>query len=73
MSLVNDNQATKASGLGGEANIVLDYLFVGLEKYSIDKYIFQEGAEKFSKTITDGPMISDHRPILAYLPLKIID
>ena len=75
ITLVNDQQPTKASGLGGETTIILDYLFAGLDKYSLDASVRQAGfmdkIDQNSKTIVDGPMISDHCPILGYLPVNV--
>ena len=74
-NLIHDHQPTKASGLGSEAGIILDYLFAGLDNYSIDATIMQtdftEQLRQVSQTVIDGPMISDHRPISGYLPIKV--
>ncbi|MBN2090689.1 hypothetical protein JW964_13845, partial [candidate division KSB1 bacterium] len=75
ISLINDQQPTKASGLGGEANVILDYLFAGLDKYSIHAKImqadFMNKLNQGSQTIIEGAMVSDHRPILGCLPVEV--
>jgi len=64
---------TKASGLGRDPTLTLDYVFAGPKFEAIDPNVASEGIRFNHVELTDDVRVSDHFPLIIDLPIVLTD
>jgi endonuclease/exonuclease/phosphatase family metal-dependent hydrolase len=64
---------TKASGLGRDPTLTLDYVFAGPRFEAIDPAVASEGIKLNKVEVNDDVRVSDHFPLILDLPIVLTE
>jgi hypothetical protein len=62
---------TKASGLGKDPTLTVDYVFAGPRFEAIDPKVAEDGIQKNRVEVEDPTLVSDHFPLIVDVPIAL--